>query len=93
MMEHQAAYQSRYIQVMDFIRSKLNHIATMPDASDFANLKIDDTGIDSLELTEMIMELEEEFELVIDDSQLTGGTSISELADHIASHMEVNNGC
>ena len=92
-MEHQAAYQAKYAQVMDFIRSKLHHVATIPGAAEFANLKIDDAGIDSLELTEMIMELEERFELVIDDSQLTGSTSISELAAHIASHMEDGHGC
>ncbi len=93
MTEHQAANPSNYDKVMDFIRSKFQHLATMPSEADFASLKIDDTGIDSLELTEMIMELEEEFELVIDDSQLTGSTSISDLTAHIASHMELNHVC
>lgn len=92
MTENHEVTSSMHSQVMAFIRSKLHHLAAIPDAADIASLKIDDAGIDSLELTEMIMELEEKFDLVIDDSQLTGSTSISELAAHIASHAEADRG-
>lgn len=84
--------QSRYDTVLEFIRARICRVTHIGESVDVVNLKIDETGVDSLELTEMIMELEDYFSVTIDDSQLSGSTTISELADHISKRLDNQNG-
>jgi acyl carrier protein len=75
---------SRDQQILDFIRSRLRKAGAVFADADLAALDIDSVGIDSLELTELIMELEDQFQVVIDDTVLTGSTTVAELASSVA---------
>ena len=46
----------------------------------------DDLGIDSLDAVELMMELEDEFEIELEASEM--GQTVSDLADYIDSHVE-----
>lgn len=75
--------KSDFQQVLDVITSRILQNTRIKESINIADLKIDDTGIDSLELTEMVMELEDLFAVTIDDTKLTGSTTIKELVDNI----------
>jgi acyl carrier protein len=78
----------RQPEVVRFILSKLRLEelnATAP--VDPAVLRVEQTGIDSLELTELIMELEDRYRVTIDDALLSDSTTVVELAEHIAARM------
>jgi acyl carrier protein len=69
---------------LDYICARLAAMGNLGDAKDMPSLKIDEIGIDSLELTELIMEIEDRYSVVIDDSVLSDSTTISELASYIS---------
>jgi len=48
-------------------------------------LSLDETGLDSLELMEMIMAIEDKFEITIDDASLLGTHTIGHLCELIIS--------
>jgi acyl carrier protein len=50
---------------------------------------IDDLGADSLDVVELIMALEEEFELEIPDADAEKITSVSDVVEYIKKHKEV----
>ena len=75
---------SRDQQILDFISSRLRKAGAVFADADLAALDIDSVGIDSLELTELIMELEDQFQVVIDDTVLTGSTTVAESASAVA---------
>ena len=75
---------SRDRQILDFISLRLRKAGAVFADADLAALDIDTVGIDSLELTELIMELEDQFQVVIDDTVLTGSTTVAELASAVA---------
>jgi acyl carrier protein len=54
-------------------------------------LSLDETGLDSLELMEMIMEIEDKFELTIDDASLLGTHTIGQLCEMIISQAAITN--
>jgi acyl carrier protein len=84
MMSKEPSGLSRDQQILDFISSRLRKAGAVFADADLAALDIDSVGIDSLELTELIMELEDQFQVVIDDTVLTGGTTVAELASAVA---------
>jgi acyl carrier protein len=84
MTNNEPAGQSRDQQILDFIGSRLRKAGAVFVDADLPALDIDSVGIDSLELTELIMELEDQFQVVIDDTVLTGSTTVAELASAVA---------
>jgi acyl carrier protein len=70
--------------VLDYICSRLVELGSSSDATAIQSLSIDQVGIDSLELTELVMEIEDRFSVIIDDQDLSGSTTISELASSIS---------
>lgn len=49
---------------------------------------VDDLGADSLDTVELVMALEEEFEIEIPDEVAEKITTVQEAIDHIANHVE-----
>ncbi|MDT8716453.1 acyl carrier protein [Clostridium sp. 19966] len=49
---------------------------------------IDDLGADSLDLVELIMALEDEFDLEIPDEEVEKITTVSDVVEYIKSHTE-----
>ncbi len=49
---------------------------------------VDDLGADSLDTVELVMALEEEFEIEIPDEQAEKITTIQEAVEHIESHLK-----
>jgi len=84
MTNKEPAGQSRDQQILDFIGSRLRKAGAVFVDADLPAPDIDSVGIDSLELTELIMELEDQFQVVIDDTVLTGSTTVAELASAVA---------
>ncbi|MCP9861475.1 MULTISPECIES: acyl carrier protein [unclassified Cyanobium] len=84
MTSKEASGLSREQQILDFISSRLRRAGAVFADADLASLDIDSVGIDSLELTELIMELDDQFQVVIDDTVLTGSTTVAELASAVA---------
>lgn len=84
MTNKEPAGLGRNQQIIDFIGSRLRKAGAVFADDDLSALDIDSVGIDSLELTELIMELEDKFQVVIDDSVLTGSTTVAELASAVA---------
>ena len=48
---------------------------------------IDDLGADSLDIVELIMEMEEEFDTEIPDEQIEGMKAVKDVVDYIANHV------
>lgn len=88
MSSHSEPGPDKAKEILEYILLRIHQNTRIGDSVDVASLKIDDTGIDSLELTEMIMELEDRFCVTIDDTQLSGSTTISELAAQVASQLD-----
>jgi len=53
---------------------------------------IDDLGADSLDTVELVMALEEEFEIEIPDEEAEKITTIQEAIDHIDTHLKETKG-
>ena len=58
--------------------------ATLTETTSFA----DDLDADSLALVEVVMQLEEQFDLRIPEDQLDGVTTIGAAADVVATHID-----
>ncbi len=58
--------------------------STLTEATSFA----DDLDADSLALVEVVMELEEKFDLRIPEDELDGVTTIGAAADVVAAHID-----
>jgi acyl carrier protein len=84
MADQQQLGQSGHDQVLAFIGARLRRAGAVFADADLAALDIDSIGIDSLELTELIMELEDQFQVVIDDTILSGSTTVAQLAESVA---------
>lgn len=66
-------------QVLAFVCGRIQELGRTDQAAEIAALRIDDTGIDSLELTELVMEIEDRFNVVLDDQNLSGEMTIQQL--------------
>jgi acyl carrier protein len=67
-------------QVLAYVCDRVRQMARLDEATgDITAMTIDSTGLDSLELMELLLEVEDRFKLQIDDSGLTGSSSIQEL--------------
>ncbi|MDM7954283.1 MAG: acyl carrier protein [Cyanobium sp. CZS 25K] len=84
MTDQQHSDRTGQDQVLAFIGARLRRAGAVFDDADLSALEIDTVGIDSLELTELIMELEDKFQVVIDDTILTGSTTVAQLAESVA---------
>lgn len=71
-------------EVFAFIGTRLRQAGAEFSDQDLSALDIDSVGIDSLELTELIMDLEQHFQVTIDDNMLSGSTTVAQLAASIA---------
>ena len=49
---------------------------------------IDDLGADSLDIVELIMALEEEFDIEIPDEDAEKATKVGDVVEYISSHIE-----
>ena len=74
-------------EVLDYICKRFAELGGVSNASVILTLSIDDVGVDSLELTELIMDIEDRFSVVIDDTNLSGSTKISSLASLISTSL------
>ena len=61
----------------------VNETAVVPEAS-----FIDDLGADSLDIVELIMALEEEFDTEIPDSDAEKIVTVGDVVDYIKDHVE-----
>ena len=87
---HQASHDcptTANSEVLDYICKRFTELGGASNASDILTLSIDEVGVDSLELTELIMDIEDRFSVVIDDANLSGSTKISSLASLISTSI------
>jgi acyl carrier protein len=52
------------------------------------SLFVDDLGADSLDVVELIMALEEEFDIEIPDEDAEKATKVGDVVEYISSHIE-----
>lgn len=55
---------------------------------DMDSLFVDDLGADSLDVVELIMALEEEFDIEIPDEDAEKATKVGDVVEYISSHVE-----
>jgi acyl carrier protein len=75
-------------QVVEFIGSRLRKMGVVFDLTNLSSLDFATSGVDSLEMLEFIMEVEDRFKVVITDSAVSETTTVDELASHITQLME-----
>ena len=68
-------------RVRDLVKSQLNPDGDFEDAASF----MDDLGADSLDAVELIMSLEEEFDIEIPDDEVEGITTVQAAIDFVKS--------
>ena len=68
-------------QVRELVKSQLNPDGDFEDAASF----MDDLGADSLDAVELIMSLEEEFDIEIPDDEVEGITTVQAAIDFVKS--------
>ena len=73
---------SMYDRIKDVLVSKLqlNENEITPDSE-----LVNDLGINSLELAELVMECEEEFDIEIDDNSIRGFVTVGDVAKYLES--------
>ena len=73
---------SMYDRIKDVLVSKLqlNENEITPDSE-----LVNDLGINSLELTDLVMECEEEFDIEIDDNSIRGFVTVGDVAKYLES--------
>ena len=73
---------SMYDRIKDVLVSKLqlNENEITPDSE-----LINDLGINSLELADLVMECEEEFDIEIDDNSIRGFVTVGDVAKYLES--------
>ena len=73
---------SMYDRIKDVLVSKLqlNENEITPDSE-----LVNDLGINSLELADLIMECEEEFDIEIDDNSIRGFVTVGDVAKYLES--------
>ncbi|KAL7538648.1 hypothetical protein ACHAWF_006160 [Thalassiosira exigua] len=68
-------------RVRELVKSQLNPDSEFEDSASF----MDDLGADSLDAVELIMSLEEEFEIEIPDDEVEGITTVQAAIDFVKS--------
>lgn len=76
--------------ILAYVCEHIRMLGRVGSDASIAQLRIDDTGIDSLELTELIMAVEDTFAITIDDQLLTGEMTISDLCVSIQQDSQSN---
>lgn len=73
---------SMYDRIKDVLVSKLqlNENEITPDSE-----LVNDLGINSLELADLVMECEEEFDIKIDDNSIRGFVTVGDVAKYLES--------
>ena len=73
---------SMYDRIKDVVVSKLqlNENEITPDSE-----LVNDLGINSLELADLVMECEEEFDIEIDDNSIRGFVTVGDVAKYLES--------
>ncbi len=73
---------SMYDRIKDVLVSKLqlNENEITPDSE-----VVNDLGINSLELADLVMECEEEFDIEIDDNSIRGFVTVGDVAKYLES--------
>ena len=73
---------SMYDRIKDVLASKLqlNENEITPDSE-----LVNDLGINSLELADLVMECEEEFDIEIDDNSIRGFVTVGDVAKYLES--------
>ncbi|MBS6440204.1 MAG: acyl carrier protein [Eubacteriales bacterium] len=73
---------SMYDRIKDVLVSKLqlNENEITPDSE-----LVNDLGINSLELADLVMECEEEFDIEIDDNSIRGFVTVGDVAKYLES--------
>ena len=73
---------SMYDRIKDVLVSKLqlNENEITPDSE-----LVNDLGINSLELADLVMECEEEFDIEIDDNSIRGFVTVGDVAQYLES--------
>lgn len=59
-----------------------------PDEITMESSFVDDLGADSLDIVELIMALEEEFDMEIPDEDIEGISTIADVVNYIKNHIE-----
>jgi acyl carrier protein len=70
-------------QVVEFIGSRLRKMGVVFDVTNFSSLDFATSGIDSLEMLEFIMQIEDKFDITVEDTVIAETTTVGELASFI----------
>ncbi|MDB4677563.1 phosphopantetheine-binding protein [Synechococcus sp. AH-551-A21] len=62
----------------DLVLKKIKSKISSPDIDDLERITLEDLDLDSLEFMELIMEIEDEFNVFITDEELDPGITVSE---------------
>lgn len=57
------------------------------DAVEMETLFVDDLGADSLDIAELVMALEEEYDITIDDEDLENAKSVADVVNYISAKV------
>jgi len=75
--------------VLEKIRSIIpDELGVEEDSIDVDSHLTDDLGADSLDAVELIMAIEEEFDLEIDDSSATKMKTVQDIVDYLEKHIK-----
>jgi acyl carrier protein len=71
-------------QAHDFVLGKLREYMTRPGTNEeILDLKVSATGLDSLDLMELLNDIEETFEIRVEDDTVSAETTVAELVAFI----------
>ena len=66
--------------VLDWLSEKTDRDVNEPD---FVNCRLSTTGIDSLDVMELLTEIEDEFDVRFEDTTVTAETTVQQVIDFI----------
>ena len=75
------------MSVEERVREVAEQIVGLPDDVD-RDTEISELGLDSLDVTEFIMELEEEFDITIADDAVDGFKTFGDIVEYVENEMQ-----
>ena len=69
------------------VREVFSQILNLPEETD-RNTTIESLGLDSLDVTEFVMELEEEFDITVDDDAVESWETVGAILDYVKENTQ-----